>query len=125
MGKPDALSQRPDHGKGTSNNEDMVLLWPELLAIQALEGIQLEGPERDILCKICQGNQKGNQEELVAKVAKELQQASGKTVHSTEWSEDNGVLRFRGKIYVPRNVDLQRQVVSLCHDTKVAGHPRH
>jgi len=85
----------------------------------------LEGPERDILHKICQGNQKGNQEELVAKVAKELQQASGKTVHFTEWSEDNGVLQFRGKIYVPRNVDLRRQVVSLCHNTKVAGHPRH
>jgi len=33
MGKPDALSRRPDHGKGTSNNEDMVLLRPELLAI--------------------------------------------------------------------------------------------
>jgi len=26
MGKPDALSQRPDHGKGTSDNEDIVLL---------------------------------------------------------------------------------------------------
>jgi len=24
--KPDALSQRPDHGKGASNNEDVVLL---------------------------------------------------------------------------------------------------
>jgi len=44
-------------------------------------------------------------------------------VRSTEWSEDEGVLWFRGKIYVPRNVDLRRQVVSLCHDTKVAGHP--
>jgi len=26
MGKPDALSRRPDHGKGASNNKDMVLL---------------------------------------------------------------------------------------------------
>jgi len=26
MGKPDALSRRPDYGKGTSNNEDVVLL---------------------------------------------------------------------------------------------------
>jgi len=26
MGKLDALSQRPDHGNGTSNNEDVVLL---------------------------------------------------------------------------------------------------
>jgi len=42
-----------------------------------------------------------------------------------EWLEDNGLLWFRGKIYVPRNSDLQRQIVSLCHDTKVAGHPGH
>jgi len=33
MGKPDVLLQRLDHGKGTSNNEDVVLLQPELLAV--------------------------------------------------------------------------------------------
>ena len=84
MGKPDALSRRPDHGKGTSDNEDVVLLRPELLAIRALEGVQLEGPKKDILREICQGNQKGDQEELVAKAARELWQALGKMVHSTE-----------------------------------------
>jgi len=61
----------------------------------------------------------------VAKAAKELQQTSDKTVHSAEWLEDDGVLQFRGKIYVPRNADLRRRVVSLCHDTKGAGHPGH
>jgi len=44
-------------------------------------------------------------------------------VRSAEWSEDEEVLQFRGKIYVLRNADLQRRVVSLCHDMKVAGHP--
>ena len=58
----------------------------------------------------------------MAKAARELWQASDKTVRSAEWSEGDGVLRFRGKIYVPRNADLRRRVVSLCHDTKVAGH---
>jgi len=52
MGKPDVLSQRPDHGNGASDNEDVILLQPELLAIQALEGVQLEGPEKDILREI-------------------------------------------------------------------------
>jgi len=33
MGKPDALSQRPDHSKKASDNEDVVLLRPELFAI--------------------------------------------------------------------------------------------
>jgi len=40
-----------------------------------------------------------------------------------EWSEDDRVLQFRGKIYVPQNSDLRRRIVSLCHDTKVARHP--
>jgi len=108
MGKPNALSQRPDHSNRASYNKDVVLLRPELLAIQALEGVQLEGPEKDILREIRQGNQKGDQEEPVAKAVKELWQASSKTVHSAEWSEDKGLLRFRGKIYVPQNPDLRR-----------------
>jgi len=101
MGKPDALSQRPDHGKGASDNEDIVLLRPELIVVQALEGLHLEGPERDMLREICQGNQKGDQEEPIAKAVRELQQTLSKTVRSAEWSENNGVLQFRGKIYVP------------------------
>ena len=47
-----------------------------------------------------------------------------KTVRSAEWLEDKGLLQFRGKIYVPRNPDLRRRMVSLCRDTKVAGYPR-
>jgi len=95
------LSRRPDHGKGTSDNEDVILLRPELFAIQALEGIQLEGLEKNILREIRRENQKGDQEEPVAKAARELWQTSGKTVCSAEWSEDDRVLWFRGKIYVP------------------------
>jgi len=94
------------------------------LAIRALKGVQLEGPEKDILREIRQGNQKGNQEELVAKAARELWQASSKMVYSAEWLEDKGLLQFRGKIYIPWNLDLWRRMVSLCHDMKVAGHPR-
>jgi len=124
MGKPDALSQRPDHGKGASDNEDVVLLRLELLAIRALKGVQMEGLEKNILREIHQGNQRGDQEEPVAKAARELQQAASKTVRSTEWSEEEGLLQFRDKIYVPQNMDLRRQVVLLCHDTKVAGYPR-
>ena len=77
-----------------------------------------------MLREIRQGNQKDDQEEPIAKTAKELWQASSKMVCSAEWSEDDKVLWFRGKIYVFQNSDLQRQIVSLCHDTKVARHPR-
>jgi len=78
-----------------------------------------------MLREIHQGNQKGDQEEPIAKAARELRQTLSKTVYSTEWSEDDRLLWFRGKIYVPWNLDLRRQIVLLCHDTKVAGHPGH
>jgi len=52
----------------------------------------MEGPERNILREIRQGNQRGGQEEPVAKAARELQQATSKTVHSIEWSEEEGLL---------------------------------
>jgi len=108
MGKPDALLGRPDHSNGASDNKDVVLLQPELLVIRALERVQLEGPEKDILREICQGNQKGDQEKPMAKVARELRQTSSKMVCSAEWLEDKGLLCFRGKIYVPQNPDLWR-----------------
>jgi len=78
-----------------------------------------------MLREIRQGNQRGDQEEPVAKAARELQQTLSKTVYSTEWLEDDGVLQFRGKIYVPWNSDLRRRIVSLCHDTKVTRHSGH
>jgi len=80
-------------------------------------------PEKNILKEIHQGNQRGDQEEPVAKAARELRQAASKTIRSAEWSEEEGLLWFRGKIYVLQNADLRRRVVSLCHDTKVARHP--
>jgi len=59
-----------------------------------------------MLREICQGNQKGDQEEPVAKAVRELRQTSSKMVRSAEWSEDDRVLWFRGKIYVLWNSDL-------------------
>jgi len=66
-----------------------------------------------MLREICQGNQRGNQEEPIAKVVRELQQALSKMVHSTEWLEDDRVLWFKGKIYVPVRGHLGWCLVSI------------
>jgi len=123
MGKPDALSRRTDHGNGASDNENIVLLRPEFLAVRALEGVELTGIEQKILSDIHKGNRDGDQEEPIAKAARELQNSTNEAVHSSEWSNIDGLLRFRRKIYVPRSLDLRRQIVALCHDTQIAGHP--
>ncbi|KAG5720262.1 hypothetical protein E4T56_gene3291 [Termitomyces sp. T112] len=56
MSKPDALSRRADHGTGAGDNNNIVLLKPELFAIRALEGIVAQGDEANILRNIGQGN---------------------------------------------------------------------
>jgi len=60
MGKPDALSRRADHRNGVSDNENIVLLQPEFLAVRALEGMELTGVEQKILSDICKGNWNGD-----------------------------------------------------------------
>ena len=44
------------------------------------------------------------------------------SVRSAEWLESEGLLFFRGKIYVPKDRDLRRRIVEQHHDTRVAGH---
>ena len=56
MGKPDILSRRADHGNGASDNENIVLLRPEFLAVRTLEGVELIGVEQKILFDIRKGN---------------------------------------------------------------------
>ena len=63
-----------------------------------------------------------DQEEIVVKAVKELKKSSAKTVKSSEWSMEKGLLHYRGKIYVPRS-ELCHWILSLCHDLKLARHP--
>jgi len=55
MGKMDALSCRSDHGTGSEDNENMVLLTPNFFAVRALEGLEAAGEEQGILKDIQKG----------------------------------------------------------------------
>jgi len=91
--------------------------------VRALEGVELTDVEQKILSDIRKGNWNRDQEEPIAKAVQELRCSTNGTVHSLEWSNIDGLLRFQGKIYVPQSPDLCRQIVTLCHDTHIAGHP--
>ena len=52
MGKPDALSRRADHRDGSRDNSDVTLLKPELFVVRALEGVTIEGAEKDVASEI-------------------------------------------------------------------------
>jgi hypothetical protein len=61
MGKLDVLSQQSDHGDGKQDNENIVLLKPELFTIRALEGLSV-GEEKDIIQEIQRRNREGEVE---------------------------------------------------------------
>ena len=122
MGKPDALSQRSDHGSSMEDNQNLTLLTLNLFVIRALEGLQAVGEERDILREIRRRMEAEDQEEVVVTAVKELKKSPAKSVRSSEWSLDNGLLYYRGKVYVP-GTELRCQILTLCHDSKLAGHP--
>jgi hypothetical protein len=47
-------------------------------------------------------------EDAVAKAAKALKATRGtQQIHDAEWASDQDLLTFRGKYYVPRNMDLR------------------
>ena len=102
----------------------MTLLSPELFRIHTLSAIDIVGEEKDLLRAICRSLRNDEQEESVAKAAKELRKDKSRgTVRSAEWSEFEGLMMFRGKIYVPKDLELRRQIVEQHHDSRIAGHP--
>jgi hypothetical protein len=127
MGKPDTLSRRADHGSGQGDNNNLMLLAPELLfRIHVLAGIRLEGDERNILREVQRSLKDDMQEELVVKAARELRKNKSRgMVKSTEWSESDGLLMFCGKTHVPNDRDLRCCIVEQHHDTCIAGHAGH
>jgi hypothetical protein len=122
MGKSDALSRRADHGTGSGDNSNIVLLTPGLFAVRALEGLETFGEERDLLRDVRKGVRDTEPEDTISKAVKDLKTTRSRSVRSAEWNLIDGVLYFRGKIYVPDYLDLRRRIVSLYHDTRVAGH---
>ena len=105
------------------DNEDLAWLKPELFAVRALEMVELVGEEDELVWEIQRALKRDEgKEEAVVKAAEELRKVSGKSVRAAEWSEVEGLLHFRGKIYVPNLGSLRRCIVELHHDTKVAGH---
>jgi RNase H-like domain found in reverse transcriptase len=106
MGKPDALSHRADHGSGSGDSSNMTLLQPNLFVIHTLEGVTLVGVEADLLRDICKAFRDGEREELVVKAVEELRKGHSKLVRAAELSEHDGLLHFRGKIYVPDGADF-------------------
>ena len=122
MGRPDALSRRADHDDGTSDNEGVVLLKPQSFVVAALSGLTVAGEEVGIVDDIKSAIRESELDEPASRVVKELKKGNTRSVRSAEWDQHDGLLFFRGKVYVPPSKELRRRIVAQHHDSRVAGH---
>jgi transposase InsO family protein len=91
-----------------------------------MEAVELVGEEAEILREVRKGLVEERCEPGVMSAWTQLkkEKESGKKRQGgSDWSEEGGLLLFRGKIYVPMDLELRRRIVALHHDTPVAGHP--
>ena len=77
--------------------------------IRALEGLQAVSEEKDILKEIRCGTELEDQEEVIITAVKELKKSPAESIRSSEWSLENSLLYYRGKVYVPRAMDFHQR----------------
>ena len=61
-------------------------------------------------------------EDAVVKAVKEFKQSGTKTIRSDKWALEQGLVLYRGKVYISKDAKLRMEIIKLHHDSPVAGH---
>ncbi|THH13118.1 hypothetical protein EW146_g7071 [Bondarzewia mesenterica] len=117
---PDSLFRRPDFDDGRSDNEECVLLDCALFVKVLTFG---EDSVKTSLKERIRGSKDMDNE--IALALKLIKSAGPRTISKgiEEWNTEDGLILFRGRIYVPKDQDLHREIVWQHHDPPAMGHP--
>ena len=122
--KPDALSRRPDHFKSDADdNLARVVLKPEHIKIMATKrGQAMILNERPLVKKI---KEIQTMDDEVCKAVEQVKRLGPKSLRKglEEWNTEEGLLLYKGRIYVPNDDKLRAEIVKIHHDSPAVGHP--
>ena len=79
----------------------------------------IDGSEKETLSKIRKCT---DLDKEVIKVLKNMKGEKKKSIRD-EWIEEQGLILFRGKVYVPKDEELRKEITHLHHNTSISGHP--
>ena len=121
---PDALSRRADHFKSDADdNLARVLLKPEHIRCMASKrGHAMILNERPLVHKIKQIQTMDDEVRTAIEQVKKLGPKALKR-GLEDWNTEEGLLLYKGRIYVPKDDTLRTEIVKLHHDAPAAGHP--
>src|SRR5882724_5850231 len=139
--KPDALFWQVDHQPEEGDNRDQVMLLAECFRPSRTKA------SADIPCQMSQPSESitvngdgpsqvtiegegatflqwirdcADQEDSVVQALKELH--GGKGLHHEEWREKDGLVLYRGRVYVPPDGQLRHDLINAFHDSPITGH---
>ena len=121
-GKPDQLSRRVDHEPTVRDNEGQILLKPEVFKIKAMKrGHKSTLNDHPILKRIRTSNLL---DDSVRVALESIQNKAPRKLRKglEDWNTEEGLILYKGKIYVPNDTDIRREIVRLHHDLPHAGH---
>src|SRR5690606_1432118 len=108
----DALSRLDVHQvSDAEDNKQQVVLKPELFAKLAAAHTVLANPLEDRLRRA------STRESQVLDGLAQLRKSGPRRLTSglAEWEEDNGLVYYKGRVYVPPDDELRRDVLKQCH----------
>ena len=79
----------------------------------------IDGLEKGTLSKIKKCT---DLDKEVIKALKNMKGEKEESIRGDEWIEEQGLILFRGKVYVPKN-ELRKEIIHLHHNTSISGHP--
>ena len=120
----DPLSRWANHEMGIDlDNTNQVLLKPEFFAINALEATHELPINNEIILKEIKAALLLNK---VTKDYKLLLKSGPREFEKSlqDWSYENGLLLYKGKIYIPYSVDdtLRQQIIQMHHNLPSTRH---
>ena len=120
--RADPLSRLPEHQvTDADDNQDRVVLKPEYFkTIAATAFVFAEATALEKRIREC-----SKREAEVAQALEVLQKKGPRRLaHGVlEWENLDGLLYYKGKLYIPNDNELRGEVVKTCHDSPTAGHP--
>jgi len=105
--RADLLSRRSDHQAGENDNEDIVVLKPEMF-----RQVELKTVDEDFLTRARRRH--ANRDAVVTKML---------VLKDKDWSESEGLVTWKGRIYIPIDRKLREDIIREHHDSTLAGHP--
>jgi hypothetical protein len=105
--RADLLSRRADHQDGENDNENVVVLKPEMFC-----QVELVMTEDEFLTRARRRH--SNRDAIVTKML---------ALKDKDWLESDGLVTWKGRVYIPVDRKLREDIIRKHHDSLTAGHP--